>query len=324
MPLKTAGALSAKYGVIFPGGDFATLEWTMQTLKADWYLAFTSGVSTVSNGVQAPIYVYVAPGQPRLSTTKLQDLATQSPGAVWYVGGEPNIRFTVDELIEDLRYYYTEIKIADSTARITSPSPLNWEFTCIGCVGFTSGKEWMTNLVSRYQDLYGTLPPWDLWAIDVYPIDWWNIPNTGFEPETIAQYSPDRPPNSELIAAKQIQAYREYIDTLPGKSGQPIIVTELGMHVAWSNLEFSPECGAGSPSGEFRPLAVIDYFESIYTWLENHSSSHNIERWFTYVTYSEFGACLPDGYAGMSLMASPGVGGQLTDIGEWYVARSSP
>ena len=270
------------------------------------------------------IYVPVATNYQLKTGAEIQAIADAKPGSIWYVSGEPNILYDVDDLIEDLRYYYTEIKNADPTARITSPSILNWEFTCIGCGGYTSGQVWMNDLVNRYQDLYGTLPPWDLWAIDLYPLDWLNLPTTGFLPETIAQYSPNKPPNSESIPARQIQGYRDFIDSLPGKSGQPIIVTELGMHWSWSEIEYGlPGCPAGSPAGEYRPLAVLDYFDTVFTWLEDNAVSHNIERWFTYVTYSDITKCRFDGYTGMSLLNSPGVGAQLSDIGRWYVARSA-
>ncbi|MDP6668007.1 MAG: hypothetical protein QF357_11530 [Dehalococcoidia bacterium] len=247
------------------------------------------------------------------------------PGAIWYVSGEPNRRFSVDSVIEDLRYYYTNIRQLDPTARITSPSILNWDFTCIGCGGYTSGQVWMTELVNRYQDLYGTLPPWDIWAIDLYPLDWWNLPNTGFLPEVIQQYAPDPPPNDQSIPVTNLQAYRDYIDSLPGKSGQPIIVTELGIHWGWTSIEFGiPGCDAGSPAGQYHPLVIRDYFDSVFTWFENNAASHNIERWFTYTTYSDVANCRYDGYSGMSLMDSPGVDAQLSDLGRWYVSRSAP
>jgi hypothetical protein len=297
----------------------------MQLLNADWYVEFSSNVTNIPAGTDKPIYIYVAPSRTVLTTAELKVFTDAKPGAVWYVGGEPNILYSVANAIEDLRYYYTEIKALDPTARITSPSVLNWDFTCIGCGGYTSGETWMKAFVASYQDLYGTLPPWDIWAIDVYPIDWWNLPNTGFTSEIVAQYAPETPPSSELIAIKQIQAYRDYIDSLPGKSGQPILITEIGLHVGWSELEFGiPGCGTGSPAGEFKSLVVRDYFDSVYTWLEDNASSHNIERWFTYVTYSEFGVCQGDGYAGWTLLDSGTTDAQLTDLGRWYVSRSAP
>jgi hypothetical protein len=297
---------------------------TLDILEADWYLKFTADISYSAPGKSRPIYIDVSPGATWLTPTELKAKADQIPGAVWYVSGEPNRQFSVDSIIEGLRYYYTEIRIADPTAKITSPSVLNWDFTCIGCGGFTTGHFWMNELVVRYQELYGEGPPWDLWAIDLYPLDWWNLPNTGFLPETIAQYAPNLPPESESIPAIQLQAYREYIDSLPGKAGEPILVTELGIHWGYSEISFTPECGAGAPTGEYKPLVLRDYLSSVYNWLEDHAISHNIERWYTYTTYSDVANCRYDGYSGITLLDSPHPSAGLTDLGRWYLSRSSP
>lgn len=322
---RKAGVHSSKYGVIVEPVNSAILSSQLQTLDSDWYLQFDAVISSIPAGRSRPIYISISPDGVLKTTAQLQSLASVLPGAVWYVGGEPNRQFTVDEIIENLNYYYTQIKLVDPTARITSPSILNWEFTCIGCGGYTSGKTWMTELITRYQDLYGTLPPWDVWAIDLYPLDWHNFPNTGFLPETIAQYAPNLPPNSESIAAKQIDAYRTYIDSLPGRAGDPIIITELGIHWGWSSIEFGePGCPRGKPAGEYKPLVLRDYFDSIFTWFEDHATSHNIERWFVYTTYSDVAHCRFDGYSGMSLFDSLEVNAELSDIGRWYLTRSAP
>jgi hypothetical protein len=310
--------------VIIDQGDTAIVTAQLQTLNTDWYLRFDDDISEIPSGKSRPIYIEVAPNRGVKTTWQLQQLADELPGAIWYISGEPNRQFSVDSIIEDLEYYYTEIKLVDPTARITSPSMLNWDFTCIGCGGFSDGHGWMNLLVTRYQDLYGVSPPWDIWAIDLYPLDWWHLPNTGFLPETIAQYSPDLPPNSESIPAKQLQAFREYIDSLPGRAGEPIIVTEIGIHWGWTELRSVAGCGAGAPSGEYKPVVLRDYFDSAFTWFEDHAVSHNIERWFTYTTYSDVENCRYDGYSGMSLLDSLGVNAGLSDLGRWYVGRSSP
>jgi len=304
-------------------GRASTIGAQLQKLNSDWYLQFNSEVSAIPDGRSRPIYINGAPTNGLLTPNEIQALANEVPSGVWYVLGEPNRRFTVDEIIEDLRYYYIEIKLADPTARITSPSILNWEFTCLGCGGYVSGQVWMTEFVNRYQDLYGTLPPWDIWAIDLYPIDWQNLPNTGFLPETIQQYAPNLPPNSMSIPAVQLQGYRDYIDSLSGKTGEPIIVTELGLHWGWTELEFVTGCPSGSPSGQYKPLVIRDFFDSIFTWLEDNAVSHNIERWFTYTTYSDVYSCRYDGYSGMSLFDSAAFNAELSDLGRWYVSRSA-
>jgi hypothetical protein len=322
--VQKAGVHSDKYGVIVDLGDPAVIASTLDTLNSAWYLRFASSIADIQPGYSRPLYIEVTPGGSVRSTAELQVLADAVPGAIWYISGEPNRQFGVDDIIGDLRYYYTEIKLIDPTARITSPSVLNWDFTCIGCGGYTSGKAWMEEFVSRYQDLYGSLPPWDIWAIDLYPLDWHNLPNTGFLPEVIQQYAPNLPPNDKSIPVTQLQAYRDYIDSLPGKSGQPILVTEIGIHWGWTGISFTPECPVGKPTGEYQPLTIRDYFDSVFTWFEDHAISHNIERWFTYTAYSDVANCRYDGYSGMSLMDDATINAGLSDLGRWYVSRSRP
>jgi len=325
MASMKAGSFSSRYGVITHTEKPGYLGNILNTLETDWYIAFSSDVDNIPAGKNKLVYVIVSPTDAVLTTGKIQEIAAAKPGATWYVSGEPNVRYAVDNVIQDLRYYYIEIKAADPTAIITSPSILNWDFTCLGCGGYQSGQSWMTTFVSRYQDLYGSQPPWDIWAIDLYPLDWQNFPNTGFEPSVIQQYAPNLPPANESIPAKQIERYRAYIDSLPGRSGEPIIVTEIGIHWGWSEISFSePGCSSGSADGEYKPLVVRNYFNSIFTWFEQHAISHNIERWFTYITYNDMTKCRVDGYSGMSLLDAPGAGAGLTDIGRWYVGRSAP
>ncbi|MBN4064888.1 hypothetical protein JYU04_04040 [Dehalococcoides mccartyi] len=324
VPVTKAGSFSDKYGVIVHSSELNVVQSTLDTVDAEWFISFSPDVNNTPPGKSKPVFIRVGNNKPVLSTSELQTIASVVPGAVWYLGGEPNISHSVDDVIEDLHYYYTQIKIIDPSAKITSPSILNWDFTCIGCGGYTSGQNWMMSFVATYQDVYGALPPWDLWAIDVYPIDWKNLPNTGFLPETIQEYAPERPPDDQTILAVQIQGYRDFIDSLPGKSGQPIIVTEVGIHWGWSKIKFGvPGCNA-SPDGEYKPLVIRDYLNSAYNWLEGHAVSHNIERWFTFITYADIESCRSDGYAGMSLLDSPDEGASLTDLGNWYVARSAP
>ena len=57
------------------------------------------------------------------------------------------------------------------------------------------------------------------------------------------------------------------------------MVTEIGVHRGWSDIEYgTPGCGSGKPAGEYRPLVARDYFDAVFTWLEDYSPSSNIER----------------------------------------------
>ncbi|MCH7983731.1 MAG: hypothetical protein J4O01_05220 [Chloroflexi bacterium] len=114
-------------------GEPATLNRALQQLNAAWYLNFSSAASNVPSDRSTLIYIPVIPICPVLTASEIQAIADPKPGPIWYMSGEPNIFYSVDDLIEELRYYWTEIKSVVSTARITGPSILNRDFTCIGC-----------------------------------------------------------------------------------------------------------------------------------------------------------------------------------------------
>ncbi|GIT15747.1 MAG: hypothetical protein CM1200mP37_3280 [Chloroflexota bacterium] len=50
--------------------------------------------------------------------------------------------------------YSQGLKSGNLSAKILGPSPLNWDFTCIGCGGYTNGRTWTKNFISAYESLY--------------------------------------------------------------------------------------------------------------------------------------------------------------------------
>ena len=137
----------------------------------------------------------------------VRQTAQDNPGSFWYMWGEPN-RYMLalpegnymspQRFAPVFKYYYDLIKEADDTAKILGPSVLNWDFTCAPIVGpgkglecpgtflcengeffegYTCGKAWLREFIEEYQLRYGIKPPVYAWTIDVYPIDWHNLPN---------------------------------------------------------------------------------------------------------------------------------------------------
>ena len=249
-----------------------------------------------------------------LSQTEIQQIAQAAPGSVWYVGGEPNVISSVGSaemtaIIEKLHYYYTEIRAADPTARITSPSLLNWEFVCNNtCAGYARGKDWAVEFRLQYLSRYGAEPPVDIWAIDVYPLDWAHLPTT-----------------NSAIPLSQITGLREYLNSVPALASKPIWVTELSLHWGWdAHAENVPGCTTWAPAGTYRTAEVISYLETVYSWLETFSDTMKVEKWFTFITYVDIWHCRSDGFAGLSLFDGPSPGASLTAVGQFYKLRSSP
>jgi S1-C subfamily serine protease len=298
-----------RYGVIVHTKDLAIQKWLLDDLGVEWYIDGQHSASEIANWAQGHkrvFYVDVPVVGDLYTPAEIQQITVAAPGAVWYVSGEPNRRFTANQLIERLHYYYTEIKAADPTARITSPSLLNFDFICNGCGGYQSGRSWSNDYRAAYQNKYGMEPPVDIWAIDLYPLDWINLPTT-----------------NAWVMMDQVSALRGYLDAIPAHSGKPIWITELGVHWGWDSMEWGVAgCGdTPQPSGQYRGDKVLEYMERMFDYLDQNAVSQNIEKWFFFITYYDVTQCNYEAYAGISLYTDSGIGSSRTAMGDYFRQR---
>ena len=266
------------------------------------YLDFSSDTSRVPQGIQKPIMIRrVDP----LPLTEIQAAAASAPGSVWYVLGEPNAwGLSVADTVVALHDTYQAILSEDPTAQITSPSILNWDFTCINCGGYQSGHSWLAEFLDEYQLLYGEAPPISIWAIDVYPIIW-----------DAAQF----PTVRADIVIEQITDFRAFLETLPYAQSDPIWITEIGLHWGFDDWVFEQEgCVGPAPAGEYQPQLIKDYLREVFSWLEANSASMSLDTWFLYSTYADIDVCNSASANGLTLFDSAGSDGQLTEVGWFY------
>jgi hypothetical protein len=297
------------YAAIVHTSDPVAQQWFLDTLDTKWFLDWNSSMDVIPSGHEKLITIGSLPGP---SAQTIQDIVEVAPGSVWYIVGEPNRRsgYGATAIVAQLHNLYTAIKTADPTARITSPSILNWEFTCVGCGGFQNGREWVTEFRAEYSSQYGMEPPWDILAIDVYPLDWWTLPTV----------------NAQLSIA-QVNDMRAYLDSTE-LSDKPIWITELGVHWGYDSMLFPADegydisCGGlPQPTGAYQTQAVINYLNEVFNWLDANASSHTIEKWFLFTTYSNITTCNPSAYAGLTLFDGPDVGAALTEVGQFFKNR---
>lgn len=273
----------------------------LRKLGTKWYLDFKADVSYVPEG-HTKVISWMSLGAP--SQEYITAIAEQAPGSIWYLHGEANRQWDYTAVVSRWREMWQKIKTADPTAKVTSPSMLNWEFTCTGCGGFVSGRVWMNNFRSRYKEVYGVEPEFDIWAIDAYPIDWLNLPT-----------------DNAALAIDQISSMYDYMQNIPEHAGKPIWITELSMHWGWSGMGINNQ-GLPVPAGEYMEQRVINYFATVYDWLEANSASKNIQRWFTFVSYSDLLTANMGAYAGASLFETGVIGSRLTPMGEYFKTRA--
>ncbi|MEX0762006.1 MAG: hypothetical protein WD208_03605 [Dehalococcoidia bacterium] len=293
-----------RYGVVVSRQNDPAIQQTfLDELGVDYFLDYYTNVQDLPVGYEKVLYIPEVPGPSR---EEIEQTAADAPGSVWYIVGEPNGRGTsASAIVPDLHDLYTWIKEADPTAKITSPSILNWDYTCGDtCGGFQSGHEWVEEFRLAYLTQYGTEPPVDIWAIDSFPIYWdrSEFPTTDVE-----------------IVFDQVTDMRDYLSAIPEQADKPIWITETGLHWGWSDwITGQPGCNSPSPAGVYQTEAVIEYLERLYTWIEANSESLNVPVSFLYATYRDIESCSADWYAGLRLFDSPDLGAELTEVGEFF------
>ncbi len=167
----------------------------------------------------------------------------------------------------------------------------------------------MTGFFDAYRAAHGgDDPPIDVWAIDVYPLTWTQVPMVDW-----------------ILVVNQITGYREFLDSeLPPSAPKPIWVTEIASHWAYSEWILDSEGFVTLPAyldweEDFLWDQEAQYLIAIAEWLKANSASMQIERWFFYKTYVN----LPESarkvaYAGMHFFESPDAGASLNPLGEIY------
>jgi hypothetical protein len=309
-PVK-AGQHSAKYGVVSHTTDPAENTYFINALGASAYMDLSASAAS-AGGAEKVQYIALSDSGTNLSESQVEALVNDSPGSVWYIGGEPNVnnQAAMSILVTQLHFYYTIITATDPSAKITSPAVLNWEYLCNNsCGGYMRGVDWVDSYRAEYMTQYGTEPPVDIWAIDLYPIDWFNVPNT-----------------NTGIPTEQIALMRAYLNSVPGHQNTPIWIMEFGLHWGYSEINRNPvNCVHVLPQGTYETQAVIKYLDDVYTWLEVNSGTLIVEKWFTFITYWDIVGCVnSDPYKGLTLFDSPTAGASLTTVGQWYKTRSAP
>ena len=262
-----------------------------------------------------------APGT-LLTTQEVTALVQDAPaGSYWYIGGEPNnpaVLVLPSEYADAFNHYFVSIKAADPSAKITGPSILNWDFTCVGCLGYESGQSWLTQFISAYESKYGQKPPVDVWAIDVYPIDWTNTPNNDPARKAFYQGEGGFFLHSE-IAVAQVTGMRQYLDTLAEYADTPIWITEIAVHVGYDGWVFDSPL---DPVGAYHWDKMSNYLHEVLDGFEANAIALNIEKWFFFKSWKNIIDVGNDGYMGIIFFDDEGSSASRNCLGDAYRARS--
>jgi hypothetical protein len=319
-----------RYGVITHYPLAGNPEYFLDGLGVTWYHDRSSDVSGVPQAYGKLAHIFQLDPDPAtgnlMTTEEIASLVESRPaGSYWSIGSEPNWggRSLPGDYAVAYQHYYTNIKAIDPEAKIAAPSILNWDYTCSqsGDCDYTPGVLWMNEFLGAYQNITGELPPVDVWTIDVYPIDFRNIPNN--DPNRLVNYGGDQVLHS-TVATSQIEKFRAFLDA-NGYADTPMWITNITAHVGFNGWIFDTSLPGTpivpSPFATFYWDFMSDYIHSVLDWLELRADSKRIERWFFSITWTDIFTPI-DGYMGITFFDGPEDGAALNCLGETYRARA--
>ena len=261
-PRPLVQQVDARFGVVV-GPNPPNMAEALPVVGASFW--YTYGNHTGPAGNQIALVRPTEPYDPNEFTQR----ARAAPGGIWLIGNEPNTGGQDDISPEGYAQFLVWvaglIRAADPTAILVGPGVLNWDATCTGCAGMTSGRAWSEAFVTIYQQRYGALPL-NAWAMHTYTIDWTRLP--------MLNSSQDQ---AQLLAA------RAWLD---GRGlNLPIWLTEFGVVYGWDGLQWVQGADGNTravPLGRFRTDLIAPYLDRMLDWLLRNSAALRIDRWFLY------------------------------------------
>jgi hypothetical protein len=279
-------------------------------LGMDTYYIYASAQSGPNpSGLNRVRLIQVGPNLNSIGDDALRSLAASNRGNAWMIGNEPNVPgqdlVSGDDYAQQFNRLQRLIKEGDSTATIVGPNVLNWDFTCSGCGGYTSGKAWVDGFRSSYRNRYGSEPPIDVWGIHAYDIDWTSLPMT-----------------HSARAQSDLRAFSAYLQAIPAHASKPIWVTEYGVIWGYPGVEAVPGTTAVRPTGSFATAAVDGYIGEMTNWLRVNGPGLRIGRAFVFASFSS-----PERYTEVATQSAmfdgPGTGARLTSTGRAFLAAAN-
>ena len=338
-----------RFGVVVHTSVKSDTRYFLEQIKVKWYLNFNSDMSEIPQGAQMLPFISVPTSANIWNTGQasaigsitnpptdeevvalgfsdpamIRSTASANPGSYWYIFGEAN-RYgfmTGARFAPVFYYFYTQLKLADPTAKIVGTSVLNWNWTCFQLCNYQQGSVWLQEFIADYESRYGTKPPVDVWAIDAYPIDWVRTPNSALHAQ---------------IVIDQLTGMRGYLNTIPEDADTPIWITEIAVHVGYDGWKWvlkttGDDCNASeinnllcrlAPVGAYHWDKMSDYLIGVLDWLDANSGAQNIERWFFFAAWKDIVKVQSDGYMGIIFFDGPHAGASINCLGKIYRDRS--
>jgi hypothetical protein len=314
--------LADRFGIIITGLDNLLpeerdngLRHAIDTTGAQWWYQYNNTVPDYEKAKQVQLVRIW--GNQSLAvikanlTRQLSPVITREGTLYWMIGNEPNTpgqdNATPEFYAEAFKLAVDLIRTARPNDKIVGPNVLNWNYTCNGCPGYTAGEEWVDRFRLAYRTRNGGLePPLDIWAIHTYSLDWNDLPLV-----------------NQPRDARQLVAFRDYLDKTPSEKAKPIWLTEFGVIWGYDRLNWEKDVRGNYqalPAGKFRQDQLLQYLVDSLDWLEENAERLNIGRWFIYTTFG-----VPEAFSntfnGLALFEEVGENAPLSAFGKLYQSR---
>jgi len=286
------------------GGDGspATVQHQLDMLGSYWWFSFAPSPYAIPGHKQVISLRTTADasGQPvPIERAQLLGLVASNPGTAWLIGNEPNVPgqddITPEAYAQLLNQDAAIIKGADPSALIVGPNILNFSATCIDCPGINRGDDWLKAMVTAYQTAYGQSPPFDIWGIHTYLIDWDDLPMT-----------------DATVPIEQLHEFRGFVDSV--QPGAPIWLTEFGVVWGCDELDWDAANRLDCPPGHLASDQIASFLATIAHLVVDEGPGLNLQAAFPYITSAP-----PESFAasatGIQLFDGAGSSSQLTPLG---------
>ncbi|MGA9533379.1 MAG: hypothetical protein WBR18_11740, partial [Anaerolineales bacterium] len=246
-------------------------EWTAR-LGIEWYLDWTARPVSAAG---APLHwqtVRIGVDQMSPSPSRVQDLATATPGLIWVIGNEPDVPWqdgvTAARYARAYHELYVSIKEVDPSAQIAAGSisqvtPLRLAY--------------LDQVLKAYEDDFSGPLPADMWTIHTYVLreernSWGTGIPPGFNQSHGRLYEIEDHGRLDLLA-QQLQDFRRWM-VANGYRDLPLAVTEFGILMP-PDYGFPPEFVAAYMRGAV-DLFLTSRDDELGQPLDDH---HLVQRW---------------------------------------------
>lgn len=261
--ISTQGAPSQAIGDprfgIAVGNPPPNLQAGLAAVGATTYYDFGSIPSPATGGL--------ALIRPFTDLTPVLTYARANPGGAYMIGNEPNVPgqddLTPSAYADFLHNVAVAIRGADASAILVGPNVLNWDDTCMGCAGYTSGHTWSINLASIYGARYGPFPL-NAWAMHSYYLNWTSFPMI-----------------DPAWDQRQITGAHNWL--VSTGINLPLWITEFGIIWAYPDGVWTLQSDGVTrlvPIGSYQTTRVASYIDTMLGWLAANSASLRIDRWY--------------------------------------------